>query len=84
MDSPGRLKILRRGEKRAKLPNVVLPHIVLHGVEPSRLIRLPRFNKQGKPIKPLLIIRPSRTSQVKKVVRRVKTKVRGRTRKSAA
>ena len=82
MDSPGRLKVLIRGTKKAKLPNFQSPPLVIEGVAPNRIIRLPRY-KRGQPDGAVLIVRQGNREKVRKIVRKVKTKVR-RSKRSAA
>lgn len=84
MGSPGRLKVLKRGTKKALLPNLKSPPLVIEGVAPNRIIRLPRFNNRGQLDGAVLIVRQGNKAKVRNVVRKVRTKITKRTRKSAA
>ena len=83
MGSPSRLRMLKSRSKKAPLPNAKHPPLVVQGVSPSRIIRLPRYTKTGKLDGAVLIVRQRKRDKLRKLGRKVKTKIK-RTKKSVA
>jgi|GEM_PF-4269127 len=84
MVSPGqrrRLEMLRRKPKAHLLNSS--PPLVIKGVEPNRLIKLPRLNKGGQSNGSVLIVRQGNRERVRKIVGKVKAKITKRVKKAA-